>query len=206
MKKLLLTSEGLTTKKIKDEFIKLVGKPGNEIQVAFIPTAGYPEEDRTWISENRKPLNELKCLVVDVDLKAIKSKTTLYSMLSEVDVIWINGGNTFYLLYWLRKSGSDKMIQNLVGDGIVYVGVSAGSIVASPTIEIAGWKGYDDPSVIKLDSLDGLGLVDVHIFPHYDKNWEILVEENKKKLQGELICLTDKQALVVKNGTCSKIQ
>jgi len=200
MKRLLLTSEGLTTDAIKRKFLELVGKDPEEITVVFIPTAAYPEVDKSHIKEKKKSLLELGIdKIQEVDLKG-KNKAELSKVLDNADVIWVGGGNTFFLLYWMRKSGFDKLLPRILAGGKVYVGVSAGSIVAGPSIEVANWEGYDDPSVIELDSLEGLNLIDFHIFAHFGPKWERLVSDNKQSLEEELICLSDEQAVVVKGN------
>lgn len=192
--KLLLTSQGLTTEAIKKRFFEIVGKKPSEISMAFIPTAAYPNADKPWVKQTKENIRKTGIInIVDVDLKDYTEKK-LYEVLKPFDVIWVNGGNTFNLLYWVRKSGFDKVIKRLLSKGKTYVGLSAGSILACPTIEVSLWKGMDDPRVVKLNSFEGLGLVDFHVFVHYSDKWKELIKEQKNKLNRRLICLTDKQA------------
>jgi dipeptidase E len=206
--KLLLTSAGLTTSKIREEFLHLVGKPASEITVAFIPTATDPEVDHSFV---QRAINELKALgditlkefelrgVRSIDLVDLKdfSSEALRKKLSHYDVIWVNGGNTFYLLYWAKKSGFVEILPELLHAGKTYVGVSAGSILATPTIEVAGWKGLDDPNVVELENLRALNLVNFHIFPHYHTSYDARIAANRDKLSGDLTCLANNQAVVV---------
>ena len=198
--KLLLTSQGFTTESIKSKFFEIVGKKPNEISIAFIPTAAYPNANKPWVKQTREDILKMGIKnIVDIDLKNYKEKE-LYRKLKLFDVIFVNGGNTFNLLYWVRRSGFDKTIKRLLKEGKTYVGLSAGSILACPTIEVALWKGIDDPNVVELDNFKGLDLVDFYIFVHYLDKWESLVEKEKKNLSRELICLTDQQA-VTEKGT-----
>lgn len=197
--KLLLTSQGLTTGAIKNKFFEIVGKKPNKISVAFIPTAAYPNVNKPWIKLTKEEILKTGVKnIVDVDLKNFKEKK-LYNKLKQFDVIFVNGGNTFHLLYWVRKSGFDKVIKKLLNEGKTYVGLSAGSILACPTIVTASWGDPDDPpddsSVVKLDKLDGLGLVNFYVCVHYQDKSKKLIEEQKNKLNKKLICLTDKQAV-----------
>jgi len=51
--KLLLTSAGITTEKIKDALKELTGRPFEELRVAYIPTAMHPESgDKRWAIKN----------------------------------------------------------------------------------------------------------------------------------------------------------
>ena len=56
------------------------------------------------------------------------------------DIIFVEGGNTFYLLKAMRACNFEKIIRKLLKEGKVYIGASAGSIVAGKTIKTAGWK------------------------------------------------------------------
>src|SRR3989344_6789029 len=193
--KLLLTSQGLTTNAIKNKFFEIVGKKPSEISLAFIPTASYPNANKPWVKEAKEGIRKTGITnIVDIDLKNYKEKE-LYEALKSFDVIFVNGGNTFNLLYWVKKSGFDKVIKKLLKEGKTYVGLSAGAILACPTIEVALWKGMDDSSVVKLNSYEGLNLVNFHIFVHYLDKWRELINKEKDKLNKKLICLTDKQAI-----------
>lgn len=198
--KILLTSQGLTTEAIKNKFFEIVGKTPDNISIAFIPTAAYPTADKPWVHQTREEILKtgIKKLE-DVDLKDYKEQE-LYKKLGQFDVIWVNGGNTFYLLHWVRKSGFDKVIKKLLEEGKVYVGLSAGSYIACPTIEMAGWKHVDEPKVVEIDDLTGLELVNFYVFVHYADEWKATVEENKDSLDGKLICLTDSQAVTKGQG------
>ena len=84
-----------------------------------------------------------------------------------VEVIVVGGGNPFHLLARLRETGADARIAAAVRHGATYVGISAGAIVAGPSLEpqllvspFAAPDGLD---------LRGLGLVGVVIFPHRDR-------------------------------------
>ena len=103
------------------------------------------------------------------------------------------------LLYWIKKSGLDKFLPKLLKKGVLYVGVSAGSIVAGPNIDLCYLKGFDDPSVVKLKNTKSLNFVPFTIFPHYEPKWKKVVEKNKNKLPEKLVFLTDDQAISLEN-------
>lgn len=73
--KILLTSQGLTTDAIRNKLFEIVGKKPNEISIAFIPTASYPNANKSWVKQTREDLLKtgIKSLV-DVDLKKYKGK------------------------------------------------------------------------------------------------------------------------------------
>ncbi len=194
--KLLLTSEGLTTKAIRNAFYELFDNK-SDISLGFIPTAADLEPTQDWVIEDIQELIDMGIHVQVIDLRTVE-KMDLKSILGKLDGVWVNGGNTFYLLKWMRKSGFIEIIREILEKGKVYIGVSAGSIIAGPSIDICTWKNVDDTSGVLMDDLSALHLTDVSVFPHYSKNWENIVRENKNKLKNKLICVTDKQAVLVR--------
>jgi len=68
-----------------------------------------------------------------VDLRNWRNKReALREKLASKDVIWLGGGNTYYLRWILKETGADDIIINLVQQGKVYAGWSAGAMVAGP--------------------------------------------------------------------------
>ncbi len=80
----------------------------------------------------------------------------------ETDAIFIGGGNTFRLLQALQDLDLVEAIRRKVSSGAPYIGSSAGSNVAGPTI-----KTTKDMPIVQPRSFDSLGLVPFQISPHY---------------------------------------
>jgi dipeptidase E len=125
--------------------------------------------------------------------------------LKKFDIIYVCGGNTFAILNKLRETKLDQFIIEAVNNGTIYVGVSAGSIIAGPDIEIAGWGSEGDKNEINLKNLSGFNLANVGIFPHFHEELRSEVEEFKKKVSYEVIELTNGEAVLVKNNQVKKI-
>lgn len=53
------------------------------------------------------------------------------------DVIWISGGNSFYLIDIIRRTGFDKKLDSVLEKGVLYAGASAGSQVATISVDVA---------------------------------------------------------------------
>ena len=88
----------------------------------------------------------------------------ILSAISQCDIIYISGGNTFYLLNELRKSRVWQAIKNAVKAGKIYIGESAGAVVAAPDTRYA--TPMDENSV-NVSDFTGLNLVDFFIVPHF---------------------------------------
>jgi dipeptidase E len=82
--------------------------------------------------------------------------------LARADAIFVGGGNTYALLQRLKQSGLLEAIAARVRAGIPYVGSSAGSNVAGPTILTT-----NDWNVVGLTDFSALGLVPFNVNPHY---------------------------------------
>ncbi len=192
---ILLTSSGM---KMKDEIIKLLQKPAYDITLAFITTAAKPQENIDYAKEDYRIMKEMGFNIQEVDIDN-KKESELMKILELKDIIFVEGGNTFYLLSSMRKCNFEKIAKKLIKKGKVYFGSSAGSIVAGKSIKTAGWIG--DENITKLKNLRGLGLVSFNIFVHYSPE---MAEKIKKKLpfkwqRRKFKFLTDEQAILVQN-------
>jgi len=85
-----------------------------------------------------------------------------FSAAKETDALPVWGGDVLYLCYWMRQSGLADLLPKLRRE-TVYVGVSAGSLVVTPTFEGTYGDG-SSPTV----SDKALGLVGFTLYPHLD--------------------------------------
>ncbi len=193
MKKLFLTS-------IKIDLLpKLISGEPAKTNLVFIPTAADPYSDKWFVEADRKKLSDLGFKLNELDLKG-KTPENIKVALNGVGIIYVAGGNTFYLLQKVRESGFDKVVKDLVEKGVLYVGSSAGAVIAGPTIEPI--KFLDDPAKAPgLKSFEGLGLIDFVVMPHYGK--EKYKEKYEKTMREftdkgfKLIPITDEQSIIV---------
>ncbi len=177
------------------------------MKVAFIPTAGDLYSDKPWQDRDRDKLKELGFQVEDVDLKATQHEE-LNKELSEVDIIFVAGGNTSYLLEKAQESGFLEITKHLVNSGKIYIGSSAGSLLAGPNIEID--KIYDEGEFGKeLSSYEGLGLVDFVVLLHANReDYRPYIDKIKAEYGQKLslVELKDTQAFVLIDGSKELIE
>lgn len=195
MKTLLLTSAGM---KVKEEILRILPKPANQIKLAHIITASKVEEDTSYMMRDRQQMIEVGFQVEDIDIEG-KSEDEIRNLLRDKDIIYIQGGNTFYLLKYVKESGFDKVIKELIKKGMIYIGVSAGSYIACPTIEMATWK-HLDKNIIGLTNLTALDLVPFLITAHYKPEYYSIIKKAILHSKCSVKILTDEQAILVKNG------
>jgi len=161
MKKLFLASSFQDVAKIFEDFeSNLLGK-----RVTFIPTASLVEKVVFYVEAGKKALEKMG-LLVDVLEVSMAHEKEIKSKIESNDFIYITGGNTFFLLQELQRTGADKIIAKEVNAGKLYIGESAGAMVVSKNIEYA--KKMD--SVKKapdLKGFDALDLVEFYPVPHF---------------------------------------
>jgi len=205
--KLLLYSLQISAEQLA-ALTQLVGKKPADISFALIENAADVEPDsQTWLEEFRAPLRNAGYQIEVIDLRNWRNQQEkLREKLASKDVIWLGGGNTFYLRWILKETGADNIIINLIKQGKVYAGWSAGAIVAGPTLQYV--KAMDDPKAAPEIILDGLHLVDVIVVPHIDNKdfIESAAAMDQQLLQAgyATVPLADNQVFIG-NGTERKI-
>ncbi|WP_322784927.1 Type 1 glutamine amidotransferase-like domain-containing protein [Streptomyces justiciae] len=208
MMKFLLTDSGITNASIQGALVELLGKPIAESRALCVPTAGYggPGADpggpwRFISGRSSSPMTELGWKSVGVlELTALPSieEELWVSWVREADVLLVNGGDALYLCHWMRASGLAELLPSL--PEMVYVGLSAGSMVMTPRIgqDFVGWK----PPTAG-DST--LGVVDFSIFPHLDhpacpENTMAAAERWAARIGGPAYAIDEQTAIKVADG------
>src|SRR5262245_20378248 len=116
-------------------------------------------------------------LNADYELVGIHRCPDPREAIQHADAIYVGGGNTFRLLHSLYQLGLLDIIRERVLAGIPYVGISAGTNVACPTMQTT-----NDMPIVQPPSFAALGLVRFQINAHYytGMNWvkhgETLIE------------------------------
>ena len=152
---------------VAKELLKEGFLPPPSVTVAFVATAGEPYKERPWIEADRRALVELGYQVTDVTLKD-ENPSSLKSLLAPFDIIFVAGGNTTYLAEHARRAGFKGVIHDLLRQGKLYVGSSAGSILVGPTVEPFIEEDLPDlPPEFDIEDTATLGLVDYVVLPHH---------------------------------------
>lgn len=161
-----------------------------------------------WQADQTQELAALGYRVDELDLRRFfGTPDALEADLADVDMVWINGGNTFVLMRAMRLSGFDRVIaKRLTENSIVYGGFSAATVAATPSLR--GIEAVDDPRQVPEGYpgeivWDGLGLVPFQVAVHYrsDHPESDDVEEEIAFYEREGLAyrtLRDGQVLVVK--------
>ena len=195
MKKIFLAS---SFKDVSEQFQSFMKKDLKGKTVTFIPTASLPEKQTFFVEAAKKSFATLGMVIDELELSQA-TPTEIRQKLESNDVIYVTGGNTFFLLQELKKSGADILIQQQVAGGKIYIGESAGAVVASPNIEYI--KAMDDvKKAPELESFQALNLVDISPVPHYASFPFKEVVENiitNYDTDLKLIPISNKQAILI---------
>lgn len=168
-----------------------------DCKIAFIITAGQKSTSGNYLIRHRARFNELGWNYAEIDI-AGKTKTQLKKILTGYDIIFMGGGNTFYLLKCVRKSGFAEVAKDLIAQGVIYIGVSAGSYIACPSIIMSTWieKGKDRYGITNFTAMNWVPFL---IKAHYTPDMLDAIKEKAKQQPLLVRLLTDEQALVIKN-------
>lgn len=205
--KLYLASKHL---KHPDELKKLVSKTPNFVKAYLVVNAfdNYPDDKRQMhINDLNNSLSATGYNFEPLDLRKFSSDTDeLKKLLREANIIWVSGGNVFYLRCLFEKSGLSLLLKELVDDGLVYAGDSAGAAVLGQ--DMHGLDQLDDPNEAPEIIYGGLGLTSFMTLPHWgNERYAAEIQSCKDELEkynDEIITINDDQAVVV-NGSDTKI-
>ncbi len=198
MKKMFLASSFVD---VADLFVKFTEERCAGKTVAFIPTASLVEEVRFYVDAGKKALEKRGLIVNELEISTA-TKEEIESTIQKNDYIYVTGGNTFFLLQELKRTGADKIISEYMNSGKIYIGESAGAIVLSCNIEYV--KDMDDftaaPNIGTFSSLD---MIDFYPVPHhtnfpFKESVESIISSYERKI--DLCPISNTQAIVVRGN------
>ena len=201
MRTLLLTSSGLS-ESLRDIFLRRCGKDPGELRVLLVPTAGIETDGaREGLAVCLHELGKMgirseNVLIYNLELILSKGYARTYSayvekpvMISRLltpeeagsfDAVFVTGGDVSVLCREMRRTGFDEVLTATVNEGLVYVGISAGSMFAAGNLN------------------EGLQYIPNSIVPHW--NGERMDDFPKN---GEDILLSDGQAVYIEDDRIS---
>ena len=167
---------------------------GDAKRVLFIPFALY---DRDAYAETARARFEK----MGYELTSIHNALDRFQAIAETEAIFTGGGNTFRLLKTLYDQYLLGPIRQRVGEGMPYIGSSAGSNIAGPTI-----RTTNDMPIVQPPSFDALSLVSFQLNPHYldpDPNSKHMGETREKRIT-EFLEENDTPVLALREGAMAR--
>ena len=169
---------------------------GDVKRVLFVPFALYDRDAYAATARDR-------FAKMGYELSSVHDAGDPLRAVADTQAIFVGGGNTFRLLKTLYDRELLTPIRQRVAAGMPYVGSSAGSNIAAPTI-----KTTNDMPIVQPPSFDALGLVSFQINPHYldpDPNSKHMGETREKRLQ-EFLEENDTPVLGLREGAIARCE
>ncbi len=196
MKKMFLASSFVD---VADLFEKFTEEKCEGKTVTFIPTASLVEEVKFYVDAGKRALQKCGLIVEELEISTA-TKEKIESTIQKNDYIYITGGNTFFLLQEMKRTGADKVISQQINAGKTYIGESAGSIVLSCNIEYV--KDMDDFTIApNIGTFSSLGMIDFYPLPHhtnfpFKESVESIISSYEGKM--DLCPISNTQVIVVR--------
>jgi len=155
--------------------------------VAFIPYAGVTVSFDDYEALAARAFSEM-----GYQLTSIHHTDNPAQQIEQADAIAVGGGNTFCLLNRLYQNRLIEVVRNKVAAGAPYLGWSAGSNIAAPSITTT-----NDMPIVQPPSFDALSLLPFQINPHYiDGNPPGHNGETREQRLAEFLELSPRQKVV----------
>ena len=160
MSKLSLTSYLAGTKNLVKEFLKDVP----EKEITFVPTASNPEDYKRYVDEAKQAFLKLGFSINILDISKTE-KQKIENILKDTKILYVSGGNVFYLLQELKRKKILDTIKDKISNGMLYIGESAGAVITSKNIEYI--QIMDNKEIATdLDNYEAMNITDFYILPH----------------------------------------
>ena len=138
-----------------------------------------------------------------LELRGVTADAAGAAALEEAAAVFVGGGNTFRLLDRLQRSGLLEVLRRRASAGMPYVGASAGTNIAAPTI-----KTTNDMPIVQPASFSALGLVPFQINPHYvdaDPSSRHMGETREERLR-EFLEENETPVLALREGAWLRVE
>lgn len=170
----------------------------NTWTVACVTTAALAQIDDcpdrpNWVLGEIDAVRQHAKKFFEYDLRG-KNLNDFQNDLSDCDLIYFIGGNTYCLLEAINQSGFREFSKAHLDQGRSIWGGSAGAIVNGPDIDFI--RLMDEPEKANLTSTKGMSFTILYIMPHWKgAHHQEALECLKENAHVDILCLTDKQAV-----------
>ncbi|MFA6514745.1 MAG: Type 1 glutamine amidotransferase-like domain-containing protein [Candidatus Paceibacterota bacterium] len=172
----------------------LTGISKNQMSVGYVTTASKGTPNSDYIKKYSKIISENGIYLKEIDIEN-KNEEELRAFFKDKNIIHIEGGSTFYLLNAMKANGFDKLLIELLNQGKVYIGTSAGAAIMGITIK----SSSGIPENPTKEMLRGLGLAPFVIQAHYTDDKKEEYKEKTKDLEYPVKFLRDGQGYFVED-------
>ena len=191
-KQIILTSTGLENKEVIDNIFNIVGS-FEKIKMLVIPQARLGDYNKTkylndYIEIGFKENNIF--FLDDIDTYKFEDLN--------IDMFYVCGGNTFLLKKFLSDTKFDKAILHYISKGVIYLGASAGSQIATKNIKHIE---LFDSNYINISDYNGLNLLDALLICHYNEDRKKFLESHNISFKYKTFYISDNQILYINKNS-----
>ncbi len=174
-----------------------LGIPKEKMKIGYVTTAAKGARAKSFFEEVKNTMRNAGYFAEEIDIEG-KTKDQLRDFFKDKNIVHIEGGNTFYLLKAIRETGFDEILEELLAQGKICIGTSAGAYIMCPTIEVADWdeSGKDRFGVKDFTALNYVPFV---LKAHYKDLALESVKEKIETLKYPLRILRDGQGVLVED-------
>ncbi len=180
----------------KPQIKNFLGKDIRE--VIFVPYAGVSVSYDEYSARVAGVFNKL-----GYEVKPVHRFEDPVDAIAKAAAIVVGGGNTFHLVHLMHQTGIMDAIRERVSQGIPFIGWSAGSNVACPSL-----KTTNDMPIVQPSSFETLGLITFQINPHYTD--AIIPNHNgetrEQRIREFLVANPDMVVVGLKEGTMLRVE
>ena len=167
-------------------------------RVLFVPFAAVKRTENEYRDQVRKHFGPH-----GYEVESLHEASDARAAVRDADAIAVGGGNTFKLLRGIYEAGVLELVRGRVGAGMPYVGWSAGSNVACPTI-----RTTNDMPIVEPPSFNAFDLVPFQINPHYtDYHPPGHMGETRDERLGEFVYVNPGVRVIgIREGTMLRVE
>lgn len=178
---------------------KITGIQKSQMKIGYVTTASKGARNFNQRVQNSiiPTIKKNGYYFEEIDIKG-KNKDELLNFFKDKNVIHVEGGNTFYLLKAIRETGFGEILKELLNQGKIYIGTSAGAYIMCPTIDVANWSD-DTVDRFGISDFSALNYVPFLLRVHYKDENQELIKEKMKTLKYPLHILRDGQGILVED-------
>jgi len=200
---LILTSDGISCSAIEKEIIRLLRGSTVGKRACIVTTASSHKAKSSGAITTRQTLLRLGFGCADfVDIEFEPP-----DLFRTYDVLYLNGGNPFYLLLWMKKRNAIPLLHEQAELGKLIIGTSAGAMVLSRSVghvsSLNRIAGYEPMDINELKDHEAVGLTEIAVVPHYnrfvtaDPGFEAKLQELEGSCGTEFARVRDGEAVVI---------
>ena len=189
-------TDDLKSNYIEKQLLSLVNSA--QVNILYFPTA--MKDSQKSINHFINTFSSLQVRITVCELfNKVYSKEELDTMFQEADIIYVGGGDTRVLVEKFKEQGIDKLLIKYKDSNKIYAGISAGAILYTKSGMGDSDTYVDHNRTYNFKMVEGLGLIDLYVCPHYNKE-DLYIFNDEIKDKPLSLALEDDTAVLIEES------